>query len=86
MKKTIPALLLLCLLFCGCGKVPEETSPSAAPVTQPDITAPAGFYNPGDPLENATGGAVRAYPLPTITSSQLILLFNSFEDDDTCIR
>ena len=64
MKKTIPALLLLCLLFCGCGKVPEETSPSAAPVTQPDITAPAGFYNPGDPLENATGGAVRAYPLP----------------------
>ena len=64
MKKTIPAMLLLCLLFCGCGKVPEETNPSSAPVTQPDITAPAGFYNPGDPLENATGGAVRAYPLP----------------------
>ena len=63
MKKTILAWLLICLLLCGCGAVSEESAPPTAQPTQPDITEPSGFYDPQDPLEDSTGGAIRAYPL-----------------------
>ena len=62
MKKLI--CLLLCLLLCGCAAPPEETAPPSAAPTQPVIAEPSGCYAPGDPAEAATGGAVRAYPLP----------------------
>ena len=61
------ALLLCCLLLCGCTAqtTPEEsTAPSAeAPVTTPVVTDADGFYDAGSTIEAQTNGAVRSFPL-----------------------
>lgn len=61
-------VLFLALLLCGCRNqhTPAEPSGAAVPaiaVTEP--TDPVGFYDPENPVEQATGGAVKAYPLDT---------------------
>lgn len=64
MKRLIPLVLTL-LVLCGCTVQPEPTGiPTAPTLTEPVPTmAPASLYNPDSPLEQATNGAVRAYPL-----------------------
>lgn len=75
MKKLLPLLLVFCLLLCGCGGSPEETTePSTEPdttqevtteevTTQPDTTGEAIIYrNPlnGEILEEPYTGRVFA--------------------------
>ncbi len=88
MKRTILAWLM-CLLLCGCAAPPEETAPPSAAPTQQVIAEPSGCYAPGDPAEAATGGAVRAYPLPipwcqgfTVMGDGILV----FSDTDTGTR
>lgn len=62
MKRWI-CLLALLMLLAGCGS--QTQSPGN---TEPTVgTAPSGFseglYDPADPVEALTGGALRAYPL-----------------------
>lgn len=54
-------ILLLMLMFTGCGADTEETG---VPTTEAPAAAtePAGSYQPGSTLEMFTGGALRAYP------------------------
>jgi len=61
--KHLPALLLTCLLLCGCA---STASASTVTATEPPTTAPeaTGLYDPESPLENASQGALRTYPLP----------------------
>lgn len=59
-------VLLVALLLCGCRnqQAPADASGvsvSAIAVTEP--TEPVGFYAPESAVENATAGAVKAYPL-----------------------
>ena len=59
-------VLLLALLLCGCRnqQTPTESDGVSVPaiaVTEP--TEPVGFYAPESLAENATDGAVRAFPL-----------------------
>lgn len=63
MKRLIPLLLCLPLLF-GCAAAPAETlsTSSSETLTPPvDPTEPSGSYDPGSVLESQTGGAVRDY-------------------------
>lgn len=64
--KRILALLLSCLLLCGCtGEPNAETNPTET-VTHPTETQAAkvpGCYDPDSALEAQTGGAVRVFPL-----------------------
>lgn len=59
-------VLLLALLLCGCrnqqapANAVGESVPAIA-VTEP--TEPVGFYAPGSLAEEATGGAIKAFPL-----------------------
>ncbi len=67
MKRLI-ALILCCLLLCGCGTgAGEETTahPTEAEATIPAVepTEPGGSYDPDSLVEEQTGGAVRVYPL-----------------------
>lgn len=57
--KRIGILLLAVLLLAGCGKKPHETTDTSATeqVLIPEL------YVPGSDAEQATGGALRAYPL-----------------------
>jgi len=59
MKRLLPLLLAL-LLLAGCATGNEETT---APIADTTLPAPVGLYDPENPVEAATGGAVRAYPL-----------------------
>lgn len=73
MKKILPALLC-CLLLVGCAaEIPETetTVPAIAAVTE---SSHAGYYDPDSPLEAATGGAVRCYPLQGVVCSDLLVL------------
>ena len=61
MKRVCFALLLCCLLLCGCAAgVSPETS------TSPTETQPierCGYYDPDSALEAQTGGAIRCFSL-----------------------
>jgi len=60
MRKLLALILALLLLLTGCATdAPEDTS-GTAPSTQPQ---PKGLYDPENPLEQQTRGAVRVYPL-----------------------
>ena len=61
MKHLIAALL--CLLLCGCAR---QTTPTATETTPGNTQAPTveSLYEPGNPIEKAHSGLVRAYPLP----------------------
>ena len=80
MRKILPLFLCLLLLSgCGTEAVPEITLP---PETVPTVTEAVGLYDPDDPLEAATGGALRCYPLDgcdvsgVLTLDENILLFS----------
>lgn len=64
MKRLI-AVLLLTLLLCGCGGQASDPTlpPSTDPAPAAAPTEPAGLYDPGHSLEEATGGALQAFPL-----------------------
>lgn len=72
-------LVLAFLLLTGCGRgVPSETT---QPTTEAVPTEPTGLYLPESGIEQATGGAVKAYPLPEnrytgleVMGSKLLLL------------
>lgn len=77
------ALVLVLTLFCGCGGPETETVPSEAlPETKP--TESVGFYDPYSYLEQATDGAVKAYPLDIENTTGIaflgddILLFSGY--------
>ena len=59
--KRFMILLLVLLTLTGCGRKEQEAQPlpqeSLAPPTEP-----AGSYDSGNPVEEFTGGDVRAYP------------------------
>ena len=61
MKHLIAALL--CLLLCGCAR---QTTPTATETAPEATQAPAveSLYDPGNAIEKAYSGLVRAYPLP----------------------
>jgi len=58
MKKLL-IFLLVCLTLTACAGQQAETTPSAE-TTEPPVV---GLYDPEHPVEKATNGAVRAYPL-----------------------
>lgn len=64
MKRLI-ALLLACLLLCGCAapQVEETSGPTETTAPAVDPTEPGGSYDPDSAVEKQTAGAVRAYPL-----------------------
>ena len=64
MKRLIPLVLTLVIL-CGCTEQSESSGiPTVPSFTDPAPTiAPVGIYDPANPLEQATSGAVRAYPM-----------------------
>ena len=53
--------LLLCLLLWGCSR---QTAPAEPPPEAEAVSAEAGLYDPGHPMEQRYPGLVRAYPLP----------------------
>jgi len=61
--KKIAILLLLCLLLCGCAAEPVEETTLPTETQPTDYVEPTGIYDEGSPIEAATGGAVRSYPL-----------------------
>jgi len=67
MKEKWPALVLAMLMLCGCSG-PNEGESAPAESTMPTLhtakpTEPVGFYAPESPLELATDGAVKTFPL-----------------------
>lgn len=64
--KHLPALLLTCLLLCGC--VSEASAAAANPTAEPptatgQTTQSTGLYDAGSDLENRYQGGLRTYPL-----------------------
>ena len=57
MKKLLIICLVL-LLLTGCSNKPTEPSEAS-----PTLPPPTGLYEPGNTVEQQSGGAVRAYPL-----------------------
>lgn len=73
MKRLI-ALLLVLVLLAGCAE--QEPEPTTVPTTEPteptaESTQPpgAGLYIPDSELEQQTGGAVKAYDVPSDCSA-----------------
>lgn len=81
--KHLFAVLLACLLLCGCAQTPQPPEPTL-PTQSISIptTGPEGLYDPENSIEEATHGAIRAYPLPVDMASGMhffgdsILLFS----------
>lgn len=79
MVRCLGMLLLLAVLLCGCGQTGQPSTPADAP-TLPPASAPAGIYVPESNMEQATGGAVRAFALEgeyydcTMLGEELVLL------------
>lgn len=72
MKKLL-VILIACLVLTGCGAPAVqngENSPSE-PATTDQVDA-VSLYDPDSPVEEATGGAVRAYPLGDGTYTGLL--------------
>lgn len=69
MKMRWVALFLALFLLCGCeAEQRAETAPSESTVptlSETKPTEPVGFYEPDSTLEQATAGAVKAFPLGT---------------------
>lgn len=67
MKKHLSALILACLMLCGCGaeRPAEETTDPIAETeaAAAPTTAPVGLYDAGSAPELRYGGALRTYPL-----------------------
>ena len=73
MKRFLTALLC-CLLLAGCASAAPEaetTLPSTVPETEPQ---PTGYYDPASPVEAATNGAIRCYPLTDLYGNDLLSL------------
>lgn len=61
--KHLLALFLAALLLTGCATGTPAPAPATSQEDAPAATAPAGLWDPADPLETKTQGAVRVYPL-----------------------
>lgn len=61
-------LLLVCLMLASCAGQPGET----ASTTEATVPPVAGLYDPENPIESSTNGAVRAYPLETNDGAGLL--------------
>lgn len=92
MKRILPLFLSL-LLLSGCGA--QETIPESAPASEPTATEalvePAGLYDPGSALEQASGGALKAYPTGRTDTAAIVpfgdaLLLFSGSDTTTLTR
>lgn len=59
--KKILLFLFVCLMLTACAGQSEGTTPATETTEPPAV----GLYNPEHPIEKATDGAVRAYPLET---------------------
>ena len=90
MKSIWAALFLVLLLLCGCAPQPEpeEVPPetvSALP-TEVEPTEPVSLYEANHSLEEATGGALKIFPLKTGSAEGIrflgkdILLFSGYGD------
>ena len=76
MKRFLTALLCL-LLLSGCATSAPEvetTLPATVPVTEP---LPTGYYDPTSPIEAASQGAVRCYPMTDLHSNDILTLGNN---------
>ncbi len=86
MKRLMLVLLLVRLLLCGCAAQPAPTVPTTLPPeTEPPL--PVGFYEPNSAVEQATGGAIRAFPLgdmgvyDMLSIGDSIVLFSYLEEN-----
>lgn len=71
-------LFLVLSVLWGCEATPEpETLPATEPegtVVATDPTVPSGLYSPNSPLELATSGALRVFPLSDIQAREIHFL------------
>lgn len=75
--KHLLALLLAAFLLTGCSGNQIASDSTLPTENAPAATAPAGLWNPFDPLEETTQGAVRVYPLDMDTVTGLFTMGES---------
>lgn len=90
MMKKILFALLCCLLLLGCRAQEQPTETTAATIpTETQVLQPEGFYDPDSPLEAATNGALRCYPLGITDYSGMISLSDNlllFTCDESTVK
>jgi hypothetical protein len=76
MMKKILLALVCCLLLLGCStEVPEPENSAPPPTVSTTVpTEPQGYYVPNSPLETASNGAAKCYPLTDVMCSDMIAL------------